>query len=197
MPNQNAAAVIAGGRVVGVYHKELLPNYGVFDEARYFAESREPTKLWEICGVAAGVSICEDIWSPEGPPARQAAAGATLLLNINGSPFHQRKSDARAKLLSAEAKRSGAAVVYVNCVGGQDELVFDGHAAVHGPDGRLVAGAMTGTSIDGIDAARVKILSYAVGGAFAAMAGLATTAIAGRSSARARTVPASIWKVWP
>jgi NAD+ synthase (glutamine-hydrolysing) len=134
----NAAAVIAGGRVVGVYHKELLPNYGVFDEARYFAESREPTKLWEICGVAAGVSICEDIWSHEGPPARQAAAGATLLLNINGSPFHQRKSDARSQLLSAEAKRSGAAVVYVNCVGGQDELVFDGDSMIFDAGGELV-----------------------------------------------------------
>ena len=134
----NAAAVLAEGRVVGVYHKELLPNYGVFDEARYFAESREPTRLWEIAGVTAGVSICEDIWSPEGPPARQAAAGATLLLNLNGSPFHVGKGDERAALLSAEAERSGAAVVYVNCVGGQDELVFDGDSMVFAADGSLV-----------------------------------------------------------
>jgi NAD+ synthase (glutamine-hydrolysing) len=134
----NAAAVIARGRVVGIYHKELLPNYGVFDEARYFAESREPTKLWEVCDVAAGVSICEDIWSPDGPPARQAAAGATLLLNINGSPFHERKGDERAVLLSAVAKRSGAAVAYVNCVGGQDELVFDGDSMVFDAAGELV-----------------------------------------------------------
>lgn len=134
----NAAAVIAGGRVVGVYHKELLPNYGVFDEARYFAESREPTRLWEIGGIAAGVSICEDIWSPEGPPARQAAAGAALLLNLNGSPFHEGKGDERARLLSAEAKRSSATVVYVNCVGGQDELVFDGDSMIFDADGELI-----------------------------------------------------------
>ncbi|MGB5167404.1 MAG: nitrilase-related carbon-nitrogen hydrolase, partial [Acidimicrobiia bacterium] len=134
----NAAAVIAGGRVVGVYHKELLPNYGVFDEARYFAESREPTQLWEIGGIAAGVSICEDIWSPEGPPARQAAAGAALLLNLNGSPFHEGKGDERARLLSAEAKRSSATVVYVNCVGGQDELVFDGDSMIFDADGELI-----------------------------------------------------------
>jgi NAD+ synthase (glutamine-hydrolysing) len=134
----NAAGVLAEGRVVGVYHKELLPNYGVFDEARYFAESREPIRLWEIAGVTSGVSICEDIWSPEGPPARQAAAGATLLLNLNGSPFHIGKGDERAALLSAEAERSGAAVVYVNCVGGQDELVFDGDSMVVAADGSLV-----------------------------------------------------------
>ena len=134
----NAAAVIAGGRVAGVYHKELLPNYGVFDEARYFAEGREPTRLWEIGGVAVGVSICEDIWSPDGPPARQADVGATLLLNLNGSPFHEGKSDERALLLSAEAKRSGAAVVYVNCVGGQDELVFDGDSMIFDSEGELI-----------------------------------------------------------
>ncbi len=134
----NAAAVLAGGRIVGVYHKELLPNYGVFDEARYFAESREPTRLWEIAGVAAGVSICEDIWSSEGPPARQAEAGATLLLNLNGSPFHAGKGAERVTLLSAEAKRSSAAIVYVNCVGGQDELVFDGDSMVFDAEGSLI-----------------------------------------------------------
>jgi NAD+ synthase (glutamine-hydrolysing) len=121
-----------------VYHKEFLPNYGVFDEVRYFAESREPTRLWEIGGVATGVSICEDIWSPEGPPSRQAAAGATLLLNLNGSPFHAGKGAERARLLSDEARRSGAAVVYVNCVGGQDELVFDGDSMIFDAEGGLI-----------------------------------------------------------
>ncbi len=134
----NAAGVLADGRIIGVYHKELLPNYGVFDEARYFAESREPTRVWDIAGVTAGISICEDIWSPEGPPAEQAAAGATLLLNLNGSPFHIGKGAERAALLSAEAERSAAAVVYVNCVGGQDELVFDGDSMVFAADGSLV-----------------------------------------------------------
>ena len=134
----NAAAVLAEGRIVGVYHKELLPNYGVFDEARYFAESREPVRLWEIGGVVTGVSICEDIWSPNGPTARQAAAGAGLLLNLNGSPYHIGKGEDRAALLRAEAIRGGAAVVYVNCVGGQDELVFDGDSMVFDADGTLV-----------------------------------------------------------
>lgn len=134
----NAAAVLAEGHIVGVYHKELLPNYGVFDEARYFAESREPVQLWKIGDAVAGVSICEDIWSPKGPPARQAAAGAGLLLNLNGSPFHIGKGEDRAALLRDEAVRSGAAVVYINCVGGQDELVFDGDSMVFGASGALV-----------------------------------------------------------
>ncbi len=134
----NAAAVLAGGRIVGVYHKELLPNYGVFDEARYFAESRDAVKLWQVGNTVAGVSICEDIWSPTGPPAQQAAAGAGLLLNINGSPFHIGKGSERAQLLRDEAVRSGAAVVYVNCVGGQDELVFDGGSMVFTADGDLL-----------------------------------------------------------
>lgn len=134
----NAAAVLAEGQILGVYHKELLPNYGVFDEARYFAESREPIRLWRIGDAVAGVSICEDIWSPSGPPARQAAAGAGLLLNLNGSPFHVGKGEDRAELLREEAIRSGAAVVYVNCVGGQDELVFDGDSMVFDRDGTLI-----------------------------------------------------------
>jgi len=134
----NAAAVLADGHVVGVYHKELLPNYGVFDEARYFAESREPVRLWKIGDVVAGVSICEDIWSPSGPAARQAAAGAGVLLNLNGSPFHIGKGEDRAALLRDEAIRSNAALVYVNCVGGQDELVFDGDSMVFDADGTLL-----------------------------------------------------------
>ncbi len=134
----NAAAVLAGGEIRGVYHKELLPNYGVFDEARYFAESRDPVRVWAVSGATAGISICEDIWSADGPPSEQAAAGAAVLLNINGSPYHVGKGDERAELLRSEAVRSGAVVVYVNMVGGQDELVFDGDSMVFGPDGTLV-----------------------------------------------------------
>jgi len=134
----NAAAVLSGGRIVGVYHKELLPNYGVFDEARYFAESRDTVRLWGISDVVTGVSICEDIWSSDGPPARQAGAGAGLLLNLNGSPFHVGKGAERETLLRDEAMRSGAAVVYVNCVGGQDELVFDGDSMVFDAEGELI-----------------------------------------------------------
>ena len=134
----NAAAVLAGGEIKGVYHKELLPNYGVFDEARYFTESRDPVRIWAISGATAGVSICEDIWSADGPPSEQAAAGAAVLLNINGSPYHIGKGEERAELLRSEAVRSGAVVVYVNTVGGQDELVFDGDSMVFAPDGTLV-----------------------------------------------------------
>ena len=134
----NAAAVLARGRIAGVYHKVLLPNYGVFDEARYFAEGRGEIELFEIGGVACGVSICEDIWSHDGPPGRQAAAGARILLNINGSPYHIGKGAERAQLLGDEARRSAAAVVYVNTTGGQDELVFDGDSMVFDADGELV-----------------------------------------------------------
>ena len=133
----NAAAILADGAVKGIYHKELLPNYGVFDEARYFAEGRDPVRLWTMSGVTTGVSICEDIWSPDGPPSVQAASGATVLLNINGSPYHIGKGVERAALLRDEAVRSGAVVAYLNTVGGQDELVFDGDSMIFLPDGTL------------------------------------------------------------
>ena len=134
----NAAAVLADGAIRGIYHKVLLPNYGVFDEARYFAPGRVPEKLWGIGGMVAGVSVCEDIWSPTGPPAQQAAAGAKLLLNINGSPYHVGKGVERAELLAAEARRSGVPVVYVNMVGGQDELVFDGDSMIFDGAGDVI-----------------------------------------------------------
>ncbi len=134
----NAAAVVADGAIRGIYHKVLLPNYGVFDEARYFAPGRVPEKLWGIGGVVAGVSVCEDIWSADGPPALQAAAGAKVLLNINGSPYHVGKGTDRAALLAAEAQRSEVPVVYVNMVGGQDELVFDGDSMVFSAEGEAL-----------------------------------------------------------
>jgi len=134
----NAAAVLADGAIRGIYHKVLLPNYGVFDEARYFAPGRVPEKLWEIGGVVAGVSVCEDIWSPTGPPAQQAEAGAKVLLNVNGSPYHVGKGTERAALLAGEAQRSGVPVVYVNMVGGQDELVFDGDSMIFNAAGEIV-----------------------------------------------------------
>jgi NAD+ synthase (glutamine-hydrolysing) len=134
----NAAAVVADGAIRGIYHKVLLPNYGVFDEARYFAPGRVAEKLWGFGDVAAGVSVCEDIWVADGPPALQAAAGAQILLNINGSPYHVGKGGDRSALLAAEAQRSEVPVVYVNMVGGQDELVFDGDSMIFGPDGELI-----------------------------------------------------------
>ncbi len=134
----NAAAVLADGAIRGIYHKVLLPNYGVFDEARYFAPGRVPEKLWGIGGAVAGVSVCEDIWSADGPPALQAEAGAGVLLNINGSPYHVGKGTQRAALLAGEAQRSEVPVVYVNMVGGQDELVFDGDSMVFDADGEII-----------------------------------------------------------
>lgn len=134
----NAAAVVADGAIRGIYHKVLLPNYGVFDEARYFSAGRVPDKLWGIGGVVTGVSVCEDIWSADGPPAMQADAGANILLNINGSPYHVGKGDERSALLASEARRSGAPVVYLNMVGGQDELVFDGDSMVFDAAGDII-----------------------------------------------------------
>jgi NAD+ synthase (glutamine-hydrolysing) len=134
----NAAAVLHDGAVVGVYHKVLLPNYGVFDEDRYFAVGQEPARVWQVAGVRVGVSICEDIWLPDGPPRDQAAAGAQVLLNINASPFHKGKAREREAMIAERARASSAAVVYLNLVGGQDELVFDGCSLAVAPDGTIV-----------------------------------------------------------
>jgi NAD+ synthase (glutamine-hydrolysing) len=134
----NAAAVLHEGAIMGTYHKVHLPNYGVFDEDRYFAVGREPSRTWEIGGVVSGVSICEDIWLADGPPSAQAAAGAQILLNINASPFHKGKALEREQMIVDRARDSGAAVVYLNLVGGQDELVFDGCSLAVAPDGTIV-----------------------------------------------------------
>jgi NAD+ synthase (glutamine-hydrolysing) len=135
----NAAAVLCRGRLRGVYHKVLLPNYGVFDEDRYFSVGVAPDRVWDIGGVVAGISICEDIWLPDGPPARQAAAGAQVLLNINASPFHYGKASAREAMLADRARAAGVPVVYLNLVGGQDELVFDGASVAVAADGEVLA----------------------------------------------------------
>lgn len=134
----NAAAVLRRGAVVGVYHKVLLPNYGVFDEDRYFAPGVDGAMTWEIGDVVSGVSVCEDIWLPDGPPSAQAAAGARVLLNINASPFHKGKAAEREQMIADRARDSGAAVVYLNLIGGQDELVFDGCSLVVASDGTIV-----------------------------------------------------------
>lgn len=126
----NSAAVLLNGEIVGSYQKILLPNYGVFDEDRYFSVGREPARVWDIRGTTVGVSICEDIWVAEGPPKYQAEAGASVLLNINASPFHAGKATDREAMLTERAVASGVPVVYVNLVGGQDELVFDGASLV-------------------------------------------------------------------
>jgi NAD+ synthase (glutamine-hydrolysing) len=137
----NAAAVCAEGAVQGVYHKRLLPNYAVFDEQRYFAPGVDDPKLFLIGGVRVGVSICEDVWSPTGPVTDQATGGAELILNISASPFHAGKLAERERMLATRAADASCALVYVNLVGGQDELVFDGASLVVDSDGSIVARA--------------------------------------------------------
>ncbi len=131
----NAAGVMRDGEIVAEYHKQLLPNYGVFDEKRYFESGAAPCVV-EIQGVPVGLNVCEDIWQPA-PMAQAVAAGARLLLNINASPFHAGKSPERESLLQARAREHAIPVVYLNLVGGQDELVFDGGSFVVDRRGRL------------------------------------------------------------
>jgi len=135
----NAAAVCAGGTVRGTYHKHELPNYGVFDEARYFARGDEPQQLFEIAGVRVGVSVCEDAWNPSGPIADQADSGAELVVNLNASPYAEGKLAQRERMIATRATDASCGLVYVNQVGGQDELVFDGASMVFAADGTLLA----------------------------------------------------------
>src|SRR4051812_19402341 len=137
----NAAAVCALGSVQGVYHKRLLPNYAVFDEQRYFAPGSDALSLFRIAGVRVGVSICEDAWSPSGPMAILSEGGAELIVNINASPYYAGRLGERERMLATRAADSSSALVYVNQIGGQDELVFDGASLVFDANGELVARA--------------------------------------------------------
>lgn len=137
----NAAAVCAGGRVVGRYHKRLLPNYGVFDEQRWFSPGEGPPERYLVAGVEVGVSICEDLWFAGGPLAEEAAAGAEVLVNLNASPYSRGRRDERLAVLGQRVAETGRPIVYVNQVGGQDELVFDGASLVIDRLGRVVASA--------------------------------------------------------
>ncbi len=137
----NAAAVCAFGSVQGVYHKRLLPNYAVFDEQRYFAPGGPARNLYVVAGVRVGVSICEDAWSPTGPIAEQAAGGAELVVNLNASPFYAGRLAERMRMLATRAVDASCTLVYVNLVGGQDELVFDGASLVLDSRGQLLASA--------------------------------------------------------
>ncbi len=136
----NACAVISGGEVLHRYHKRYLPNYGVFDENRYFREGKGAPIL-KLDGSLLGVSVCEDIWYPGGPAREQALSGASVLLNISASPYHRLKGAYRERMLGVRASDYGCYVVFCNLVGGQDELVFDGRSAVFDPDGNVVARA--------------------------------------------------------
>ncbi|MGH9177598.1 MAG: NAD+ synthase [Acidimicrobiales bacterium] len=137
----NAAAVCAFGSVQGVYHKRVLPNYAVFDEQRYFSPGVAPLRLFVIGGVPCGISVCEDAWAPAGPIAEQAAGGAELVLNLNASPYYRGRRAERERMLGTRAADTSCAIAYVNQVGGQDELVFDGASMVLDATGRVVASA--------------------------------------------------------
>jgi len=136
----NAAAFLHDGEVKAVYHKVFLPNYGVFDEKRYFVPGHK-SPIVELDGVRIGLSVCEDCWFPSGPMAWQAHHGAQLLININGSPYHYGKRAPREAMVGGRAADYGAFVAWVNTVGGQDELVFDGNSVVFDPRGKLLAHA--------------------------------------------------------
>jgi len=136
----NAAAFLNGGEIKAVFHKVFLPNYGVFDEKRYF-EPGHRCPIVELDGVRIGLSVCEDCWFPSGPMAWEAHHGAEVLININGSPYHYGKRAPREAMIAGRAADYGAFVAWVNTVGGQDELVFDGNSVVFDPRGRLLAHA--------------------------------------------------------
>ncbi|WP_295693683.1 NAD+ synthase [Lapillicoccus sp.] len=135
---QNCAAILHGGAVVGRYAKHHLPNYGVFDEYRIFAPGDSLTVV-RVRGVDVAIAICEDLWQEGGPVAQTREAGAELLLVINGSPYEREKNDTRLELVRRRATEAGCALAYLNLVGGQDELVFDGDSMVVGRDGTVLA----------------------------------------------------------
>ncbi len=139
-PAHNSLAVLAAGEVRAVYRKCDLPNYGVFDERRYFEPGTEPA-LIGVDGALVGLTVCEDIWHPGFPEADEAAAGAHLVVNSSASPYHRGKGRAREAMLAERARANGAAFALCNTVGGQDELVFDGVSVVIGPDGETLARA--------------------------------------------------------
>src|SRR4051794_18732299 len=133
-----SSALVCDGQLRGFYHKTLLPNYEVFNEARNFAPGSDPGRIWLVGETVAGVVICEDSWSGDGPPEEQAAGGAQILLVPNASPFNLEKPNGRHRLVSEVARRNGTPVVYVNLVGGQDELVFDGGSLVVDAQGEVL-----------------------------------------------------------
>ena len=134
----NAAAVIYDGKLAGVYHKICLPNYGVFDEDRYFQSGSE-CPVYVINGISVGINICEDIWSESGPATAQAYSGAEVIVNINASPYYFGKGNLRERMLTTRALDNVAIFAYNNLVGGQDELVFDGNSLVLDEKGRVIA----------------------------------------------------------
>ena len=193
----NTAAVVAGRRVIARYNKWVLPNYGVFDESRYFHPGRHMV-LMTLRGVAVAVSICEDIWSPDGPIPMQAAAGAEVIVNINASPFHIGKSRTREQMLATRARENGVILTYTNMVGGQDELVFDGNSMIVDHAGEVITRGkefaedliLADLTVDAV--ARTRMAhgrSKRLTAAMAAAVERVTIKSPARSAKRSRTVP--------
>jgi NAD+ synthase (glutamine-hydrolysing) len=136
----NSLAVLSEGAMRAVYRKNRLPNYSVFDEQRYFVPGEEPATI-EVAGERVGLTICEDVWSPGPPASSEAAAGASLIANPSGSPYHRGKGREREAMLAERARAYGSSFAFCNLVGGQDELVFDGHSFLVGPDGEVLVRA--------------------------------------------------------
>ncbi len=136
----NAAAILHEGEVSGVYHKQYLPNYGVFDERRYFLEGQRAS-MFTIAGAKVGLSICEDLWYAEGAAQSLGLAGADVVLNLSGSPYHHGKRHFRERMFATRASDNAVIVAHCNLVGGQDELVFDGNSMVFDHEGELIAHA--------------------------------------------------------
>ncbi|MFA9429360.1 NAD+ synthase [Egicoccus sp. AB-alg2] len=134
----NSAAVLAEGRVVATYDKFRLPNYGVFDEARYFTPRDEPLVV-RVAGVPVGITVCEDLWVEQGPVGHAAEHGARVVVNLNASPYHRGKREEREHWADTHVRRDGTWLAYVNVVGGQDDVVFDGDSFLMAPDGEVVA----------------------------------------------------------
>ncbi|MFH1505222.1 MAG: NAD+ synthase [Candidatus Omnitrophota bacterium] len=136
----NAAAIISKNKLLGVYHKSELPNYGVFDEKRYFHQGKD-FPVFKTAGAVLGINICEDIWKVKRAAKFQADKGANLIINISASPYHAGKGNEREEMLKERAKETKAYICYCNMVGGQDELVFDGDSLIVSPEAKIIARA--------------------------------------------------------
>lgn len=134
----NSAAVASKGKIIDIYHKMQLPNYGVFDEFRYFRAGRR-FPVYDLRNIRFGINICEDIWYSDGPARIQAVAGAEVIININASPYDKNKSEIREEILRERSSENKVMIAYINAIGGQDELVFDGASMVFDHEGQLIA----------------------------------------------------------
>ena len=137
----NAAAICFNGKVIGTYSKRALPDYGVFDEERYFSPGNEPLQIYKVRGVNIGITICEDIWIPNGISTDLTTLGAQVILNLNASPYEKEKLQTREMVLKERVEETGIPIVYVNQVGAQDELVFDGGSFVMNSEKEIIARA--------------------------------------------------------